>query len=94
MLPTHSKFLYKLGQAQLSDMEMACAIHPLGHNEPSGSLGWNGVFISLADLSNFFMPWFYSLSSSGDNLQSSNLLGQLPQTLKIVLNQSNFNNQT
>lgn len=91
-LPTHSKFLNKLGQARLSDMEIACAIHPFDHsNEPSGSLSWNGVFSSLADLSNFFfMPWFCLLNCAGDNLQSSNLLGQLSEALKIIWNGSSF----
>lgn len=64
MLPTHFKLLNKLGQAQLSYMEIACAIHPLDcNNEPSGSLSWNGVFTSLADLNNFLyaMVWFIKL---------------------------------
>lgn len=91
ILPTHSKFLNNLGQAQLSDMEIACAIHSLDHNnELSESLSWNGAFASLADLSNFFMPWFCLLNCAGGNLQSSNLLGQLPQSLKIIWNQRIF----
>lgn len=85
MLRTHSKFLNKLEQGQLLDMEITCAVHPLDHNnEPSGSLSWDGVFTSLADLSNFFMPWLCLLNCAGDNLQNSNLLGELLQALKII----------
>lgn len=56
MLPPHSKFPDKLGQAHLSDIEIDCAIHSLDHtDERSGSLSWNGVFTALADFHAAFL---------------------------------------
>lgn len=56
MLLTHAKFLNKLGQACLADIEIDCARHSLDHTyECSESLNWNHVFTSLGDLSSFFV---------------------------------------